>query len=199
MSGKAAAFHFAARGWVLAVFFLALLVARAMAGTPLRPAWLLLVAAGILLRAWAGAHLGPHGNAARAQAPALATTGPYRFSRNPLYVANLLVAAGVLSYANALAPAATAVFLLALVVHHALLVRHEERALGARFGATYAGYRRAVPRWIGWPTDASTPRAATGPRATPSRLPALTTLLVRQGRNVAYALAAVLLVWIAAR
>src|SRR5690606_16577166 len=76
-----AARHFAARGWLLAALFLAVLVARALtplAEAPLRPEWLVYVAAALALRLWAGAHLGAHGNGARVEAPRLVRTGPYR-------------------------------------------------------------------------------------------------------------------------
>ena len=187
--------HFAARGWVLAAALILLLVARARMNqdvAPLRPAWLLLVLAGIALRLWAGTHLGAHGNAARAQAPQLATGGPYRFSRNPLYLSNLLVAAGLVLYAHAFSVLVSALFILAILAHHILLVRHEEAVLAQRFGAVYAAYRREVPRWIGLPRTNG--KHESGEEGAPPR-----TLGVRQGRNVAYTLIAVLAVWIAAR
>ena len=193
--------YFAARGWILAGALLALLAARAASEAALRPAWLALVLAGILLRTWAGAHLGPHGNAARAQAPALATGGPYRFSRNPLYLSNALVAAGLILYANALAFSAALLFILAIASHHALLVRHEESVLAERFGEAYDAWRRAVPRWIGIPGGNNAERGVgSGDSAErPHAFGSLRTLGVRQGRNVAYALLAVLSVWIAAQ
>ena len=43
--------------------------------------------AGLLLRTWAAGHLAKNRN--------LATSGPYSYSRNPLYVGTLLVAAGL--------------------------------------------------------------------------------------------------------
>jgi protein-S-isoprenylcysteine O-methyltransferase Ste14 len=181
--------YFAARGWILASALLALLAARTMTDAPLRPAWLLLVLAGILLRTWAGAHLGAHGNAARAQAPELATGGPYRFSRNPLYLSNALVAAGLVLYANAFSASVSALFILAVILHHAVLIRHEERVLAGTFGDAYGGYRRDVARWIGAPRGKPRHEKAGG---------SLRSILVRQGRNVAYALACVFLAWIAA-
>jgi protein-S-isoprenylcysteine O-methyltransferase Ste14 len=195
---KVAALHFAARGWTLAAALLALLVARAVSETadaPLRPAWLLLVLAGIILRAWAGAHLGTHGNAARAQAPALATGGPYRFSRNPLYLSNILVAAGLILYANAFSLFVSIAFILIVALHHAFLIRHEESVLAGRFGEAYDGYRRDVSRWIG-PRGS---RARGVKRDHANGGGPLKTVLSRQGRNVGYALACVLSIWVAAR
>lgn len=185
---------FAARGWILAAALLVLLCARAAAtaeAAPLRPAWLLLVLAGIALRLRAGAHLGSHGDAARAQAPELATSGPYRFSRNPLYLSNILAASGVALYADAFSPPVSALFILAIILHHAVLVRHEESVLAEIHGDAYAAYRRDVSRWIGIPRGEKRERER---RGVALRAPG-----IRQGRNVAYALACVLLVWIAAR
>jgi protein-S-isoprenylcysteine O-methyltransferase Ste14 len=182
---------FAARGWILAAAWVVILVARAMTDAPLRPAWLLLVAGGIILRAWAGAHLGTHGNAARAQAPVLATDGPYRLSRNPLYVSNILVAAGAILYANAFAPWVSALFVLAIALHHAVLVRHEESVLAGIFGDAYDAYRHAVPRWVGFRRGEKPEREAGGY--------SLRSMLVRQGRNIAYALGAVLSIWAVAK
>jgi protein-S-isoprenylcysteine O-methyltransferase Ste14 len=191
---KFARFHFAARGWILAAALLVLLLARAATdagAAPLRPAWLLLVLCGIVLRMWAGAHLGFHGNAARAQAPELATGGPYRFSRNPIYLSNILVAAGLVLYADAFSIPVSALFVLAIILHHAVLVRHEERVLSGLFGDAYDVYRRNAPRWIGFSRGEKREHNDAGA--------SLKTTGIRQGRNVAYALACVFLVWIASR
>jgi len=192
---SAAVRHFAVRGWVLAALFILLLLARAAGEAPLRPAWLLLVAAGIALRAWAGAHLGPHGNGAQAEVPALATTGPYRFSRNPLYLANMVVSAGLILFANVLAPFVAFSVLCALILHHAMLVRYEEHVLSTRVGAPYDAYRHAVPRWFGIHAKRGDAPASTDGAVGVT----MKTLCVRQGRNIGYTLLAVLLVWIAAR
>jgi protein-S-isoprenylcysteine O-methyltransferase Ste14 len=74
------------------------------------------------------------------------TTGPYRWMRNPIYLAALLVVLGeawlflsvpLLIYAAAMA----AVFQL-------FVIGYEERALRRRFGDAYLEYRRRVPRWL---------------------------------------------------
>jgi len=72
--------------------------------------------------------------------------GPYRWVRNPIYLAALLVVAGeawlfvsvpLLVYAGAMA-----------VFFHLFVIGYEERTLRRRFGDTYARYPRTVPRWI---------------------------------------------------
>jgi len=78
--------------------------------------------------------------------------GPYRWVRNPIYIAALLIVSGeawlflsvdLLLYASALA-----------VAFHLLVTRYEEPRLRARFGGPYEAYRRAVSRWIPHPPRA---------------------------------------------
>ena len=77
---------------------------------------------------------------------ALATDGPYRFSRNPLYVAAIGVYLGVTLWVNGLAP-----LLLMLpmtwLLHWGIVLR-EEDYLRRKFGHTYEAYRTAVRRWL---------------------------------------------------
>lgn len=76
----------------------------------------------------------------------LVAAGPYRWVRNPIYLAALLIVAGeawlffspaLLAYAAALA-----------VAFHLLVTCYEEPALRARFGQPYQTYRRTVRRWL---------------------------------------------------
>lgn len=80
-------------------------------------------------------------------AASLVTDGPYRFTRNPMYVA----LAGVL-VAHALARRSVTA-LLPVAGFVAILDRtqilDEEVALAARFGDDFHAYRRLVPRWLG--------------------------------------------------
>ena len=72
--------------------------------------------------------------------------GPYRWVRNPIYLAALLVVLGeawlflspwLLAYAGIMA-----------VFFHLFVTGHEERVLRRRFGGTYLEYRNSIPRWI---------------------------------------------------
>lgn len=80
---------------------------------------------------------------------ALVARGPYRFSRNPMYLAVLavLLAQALWHRSAALAAYAAAVF----AAFHLFVVLYEEPALARLFGEAYAGYRARVPRWLGWP------------------------------------------------
>jgi protein-S-isoprenylcysteine O-methyltransferase Ste14 len=76
----------------------------------------------------------------------LVVAGPYRYVRNPMYVAALLVILGqaALFGATSLLWYAAVYALLA----HAFVVGYEERTLARRFGTEYAAYRAAVGRWL---------------------------------------------------
>ena len=78
---------------------------------------------------------------------AMIETGPYRLSRNPLYVGLLVLYLG-------LALLVPTVWGLALFPAAVLLVRWgailpEERFLRERFGASYVDYTHRVRRWLG--------------------------------------------------
>lgn len=79
-------------------------------------------------------------------ATAMVTSGPYRLSRNPMYVGMILLYLGfslVTGMAWPLVMLPPALGALA-----ALVIRREERYLEAVFGAQYAAYRARVRRWI---------------------------------------------------
>ena len=72
--------------------------------------------------------------------------GPYRFSRNPIYVAFTLFHLGIAAWVNSaavLVMALPALGLMALVV-----IPREERYLEEKFPADYLPYKREVRRWL---------------------------------------------------
>ncbi|MFL5992314.1 MAG: methyltransferase family protein [Rubrobacteraceae bacterium] len=76
----------------------------------------------------------------------IVTGGPYRCTRNPLYLSLTLIYGGITALANAL-PAA----LLLPVVLHVMrrgVVEREERYLEGKFGDEYLNYKARVRRWI---------------------------------------------------
>ena len=77
---------------------------------------------------------------------ALAADGPYRFSRNPLYIAAIGVYLGVTLWVNGLAPLLLMLPMIWLL--HWGIVLPEERYLKAKFGNTYQSYQTAVRRWL---------------------------------------------------
>lgn len=76
----------------------------------------------------------------------LVVAGPYRYSRNPIYVAMTALYSGVALLANTLWP-----FLLlpvVLVIVAVLVIAREERYLARTFGEEYSQYCRRVGRWF---------------------------------------------------
>jgi len=76
----------------------------------------------------------------------LLRNGPYRFSRNPMYVSEILVWSGwSLLFADPVLAALSCGLLFGLN----RAARLEEAALAARFGQTWEEYAARTPRWIG--------------------------------------------------
>jgi protein-S-isoprenylcysteine O-methyltransferase Ste14 len=77
---------------------------------------------------------------------ALAFAGPYRFTRNPMYLGLLCMNAGAALAANALWPLATVPVVILLV--RRLVIDREEMYLEAKFGDAYRQYKTRVRRWV---------------------------------------------------
>jgi len=107
----------------------------------------LLVFLSAALRTWGAAYLRTavvHDTAQHSEA--LVADGPFRYTRNPLYLANLPMAAGI----GVLASRSGFVFLLLAnwIFVYRLIFREEESLLKTQ-GESYRVYCRAVPRF--WP------------------------------------------------
>ena len=121
------------------------------ASTPAPTAWeaIPVIAAGAALYFWCAWNFATVGGGTPGpwDAPRrVVARGPYRWVRNPIYLAALLVVLGeawlftslrLLAYAGVMA-----------VCFHLFVTGYEERTLARRFGPAYLEYRRAVPRWI---------------------------------------------------
>jgi protein-S-isoprenylcysteine O-methyltransferase Ste14 len=120
------------------------------AWTPLRAAGVVLLAAGVivLVRAFVRFVLEGVGTPAPvAPTRRLVVGGPYRYVRNPMYLAVTAVIVG-----QALALGQPGLLLYAAAVGAAMVIfvhGYEEPVLTHRFGAEYEAYQRAVPAW--WP------------------------------------------------
>lgn len=77
---------------------------------------------------------------------ALVTSGPYRFSRNPMSVALVVLYLGLSVRIDTLWP--LLLLLPLLIVFHFGVIQREERYLERKFGDTYRNYRSAVRRWF---------------------------------------------------
>jgi len=107
------------------------------------PAWLACGGAvaliGLAIRAAAAGHLRKH--------ESLATTGPYAWTRNPLYLGSMLLAAGfLLATASWAAAVLTGLY---LAIFYPGVIRREEEELRAEYGNDFDEYSRRVPLF--WP------------------------------------------------
>jgi protein-S-isoprenylcysteine O-methyltransferase Ste14 len=76
----------------------------------------------------------------------LVQDGPFRYSRNPIYVGDWFIYAGGMLLLQTLWPLAF-VPLVWLIIRFGV-IRHEERHLEAVFGEEYANFRARVRRWL---------------------------------------------------
>lgn len=108
-----------------------------------RPQWLwlaggcILIVIGILVRAAASGHIRKNRE--------LTTTGPYAYTRNPLYLGSLLIAAGFILAARSLWIAVVAALMFFFV--YVPVIRAEEKYLSGVF-PDYLAYASQVPRLI---------------------------------------------------
>ncbi|HEU4691988.1 MAG TPA: isoprenylcysteine carboxylmethyltransferase family protein [Vicinamibacterales bacterium] len=79
-------------------------------------------------------------------ASAIVTAGIYRFSRNPMYLAFFIALVAMAVFlGNVVAALVPLVF---VIYMNRFQISPEERALRARFGASYETYLGAVRRWL---------------------------------------------------
>lgn len=106
----------------------------------------LLALAGWLLRAWGAEYLQAQVVWDRnARADRLYIAGPFRYTRNPLYLGNLFVAAAIGLFVP---PAGWPVVVLAQWLFVRALVAEEERLMREQYGDTFESYLREVPRLL---------------------------------------------------
>lgn len=135
--------------WLLETRFHAIPLSTGVVPSPLlRGVGCLFVAMGLAIGAWGiitfkRAHTAiiPH-----KAASSLVETGPYAFTRNPMYTGMT-----VLYFGAGLILNSTWAFLLlpvVLLLLYRFVISREERYLSAEFGEDYAAYRARVKRWI---------------------------------------------------
>lgn len=117
--------------------------------TTMQTVGVILTALGSALPVWAFLHF------RRARTPvapfshpeALVTTGPYRWTRNPMYLGMQTALIGCAIAINSWSAILAAPLFAPAVAR--LVIRWEEKTLAARFGAAYRQYAESVPRWTG--------------------------------------------------
>jgi protein-S-isoprenylcysteine O-methyltransferase Ste14 len=102
----------------------------------------------LALLAWAIATITRAGSNVPTNRPTttIVETGPYRFTRNPIYLSMML---GLIGLAIAL----NSLWLLLTLIPFALVIRYgviarEEAYLERKFGDVYSRYRARVRRWL---------------------------------------------------
>jgi protein-S-isoprenylcysteine O-methyltransferase Ste14 len=105
-------------------------------------------AVGLALAIWAIATFRKAGTRVEIHKPttAIVANGPYRFTRNPIYIGMFLGQIG-------LAIGVDSLWVLAMLVPFSLVIRYgviarEESYLERKFGAVYLGYKSRVRRWL---------------------------------------------------
>lgn len=116
-------------------------------------AWTFPVGAGIVALSWAffawavltmlrgGASVPTHTGT-----EAIVEHGPFKISRNPIYVSMVLLLIGIGCWANSVWFLLFAV-VHAVALHYGVIVR-EEQYLERKFGDAYLGYKGRVRRWV---------------------------------------------------
>jgi protein-S-isoprenylcysteine O-methyltransferase Ste14 len=110
-----------------------------------RPSWaslgwsLLAVLPGVALRGYASGYVKKNAE--------LTTTGPYAWTRNPLYLGSILIAFGFAGAARSPWLAVALAVLFAVI--YGPVIRGEEAYLGEHF-AGFAAYKARVPRLLPW-------------------------------------------------
>jgi len=72
--------------------------------------------------------------------------GPYRFTRNPMYVGWVIVYLGCVLLTNTVWPLVSLPVVLVLISR--AVIAKEERYLEAKFGDAYRAYKARVRRWL---------------------------------------------------
>lgn len=115
---------------------------------PLQMAGIVLAAIGVAIVVWGAATF------LRARTPivpmhpatSMVTHGPYRFTRNPMYLGSTLAYVGLALALNTAWP--LLLLPIVLVALFTFVIRREEQHLSDMFGAEYAAYKNRVRRWL---------------------------------------------------
>ena len=94
---------------------------------------------GLLLRGYAAGHLRKHRQ--------LAISGPYAFTRNPLYLGSVLLAAGFSVASHSWI--STLLLAIYLAIFYPVVIRREQSELKTLYGSAFVEYASRVPAF--WP------------------------------------------------
>ena len=86
------------------------------------------------------------GRQGKVYAEGMVISGIYAHTRNPMYVGNVLICAGLALASNSLTAVVAALPLVCFA--YIAIVAAEEKYLRGKFGSAYDAYCQAVPRWL---------------------------------------------------
>jgi protein-S-isoprenylcysteine O-methyltransferase Ste14 len=138
--------------WLIGLIIVALLVdwpLQLPAVLQHRPAGIALIVLGIAFSGWARLTFSKHAAEIFPWSEthtALVASGPFRFSRNPMYLGILVIGVGA-----ALVAGTWLMWLVPLVVFvldNFVIIPFEERSMERTFGDAYSAYRARVRRWL---------------------------------------------------
>jgi len=139
--------------WFFICAMLMVAITMVAPGPDVLPAWLagfgvLLVLGGLILNGLAmdafrrsGTPMDPD-----REPTALVQDGPYRWTRNPMYIGGILILCGLVFLVDELRSAVVVPLYVLLVARS--FVPSDERRMRARFGGAWSDYTRRVRRWI---------------------------------------------------
>ena len=78
--------------------------------------------------------------------PSLVVVGPFRFTRNPIYLGNVLMLLGLVIFWSSFITAIGLVFV--YVVLRYIFIKREEMILEEEFGSEYRDFKKRARRWV---------------------------------------------------
>ncbi|OGS34645.1 MAG: hypothetical protein A2293_02970 [Elusimicrobia bacterium RIFOXYB2_FULL_49_7] len=103
---------------------------------------------GEALRIWSVGYTGFTTRTRNVGAAQLVTSGPYAYTRNPIYLGNFILSLGVCTAFNALMPWTLLVFTALFTFQYHFIIRLEEETLAGKFGEAYQAFLAGVPRFL---------------------------------------------------
>ena len=138
---------------IYVLFFLGGVVLQRYVPTARLPSWTLLlapvlIASWLMLTVWSFRRFWGAGTSIVPVRPSttLVIEGPYRLTRNPMYVGMLFLYLGVACWSGLMWPLLLAPVLVWAI--HVTVIGREERYLIRRFGDDYRRYQTQVRRWL---------------------------------------------------
>ena len=108
---------------------------------------IVLIVIGELLRMWAVSYAGGITRTTKVGASELCTSGPYGYTRNPLYIGNMIIYTGVVFIAGSIDIISMLLITWGFfVLQYYMIINLEEKTLLSIFGNEYNKYMKNVPK-----------------------------------------------------